>query len=303
MSNLIRKTQEAEGLSGEGFVKRYRELSERKNSYLCVGLDPALPSMRDKFVIPRFLIEKHGIKEGVKKFCLEIIKAVAPYTPIIKPNKQYLVNPLSYEDVKEIVTEIKRHQCLALIDAKLTDIGSTNQADLYWIDAMDFDATTFSPFPGYKGGTDVIYEWARRRDKGIFALCRMSNPGAADYQTKKIKGVELYKIMAFDAVEFGATGVVVGCTATSELREIREIVGDDLLILSPGLGPQGGDPLAAFKAGANRHGENLVVVSARSINYAYENTQWPEEKFGEAAAEMAQGKRDMLNKIKEQAIK
>ena len=288
---------------GEGFVRKYRELSGRKNSYLCVGIDPALPSMRDKFVIPRFLVEKYGMREGIKKFCLEMIKAVAPYTSLIKPNKQYLVNPLNYEDVQEIVTEIKRHQCLALIDAKLTDIGSTNRADLYWIDTMGFDATTFSPFPGYKGGTDVIYEWARMSHKGIFVLCRMSNPGAADYQARKIKGVELYKIMASDAVKFGATGVVVGCTATSELSDVRGIIGDEPLILSPGLGPQGGDPFVAFKAGANRYGENLVVASSRSINYAYENMRWPEEKFAEAAAEMARGKRDMLNKIKEQAIK
>jgi len=287
---------------GDKFVTKYHELSVRKNSFLCIGLDPALPSMRNKFVIPQFLIKDYGVREGIKNFCLEIIDAVAPYTPIIKPNKQYVVNPLNYEDVKEIVERIKHHNCLALLDAKLTDIGSTNQADLYWLDSMGFDATTFSPLPGYKGGTDVIYEWARTQNKGIFVLCRMSNPCATDYQTRTIDGIELYKIIAADAKNFGVTGVVVGCTATNELRDVRKIVGDKTLILSPGLGPQGGNPFNAFKFGSNSHKENLVIVSSRSINYAYEYLGRSDADFADAAAEMAEKKRNRLNQIRDKTL-
>ena len=94
----------------EGFLEKYKKLSKEKNSYLCVGIDPALPSIRGKLVIPSYLIEKNGVKKGIKNYCLQIIQAVAPFTPIIKPNKQYLINPLDYEDVKEIVNDFRtRH--------------------------------------------------------------------------------------------------------------------------------------------------------------------------------------------------
>jgi orotidine-5'-phosphate decarboxylase len=209
-----------------------------------------------------------------------------------------MVYPFSFNDVKEIVEAIHEGGCLALLDCKLSDIGSTNSAGLYWIDELGFDAITFSPFQGYENGCDVIYDWAERRDKGIFALCRMSNQGASDYQEKIVEGVELYKKVALDAHEHGSNGFVVGCTAPIELGEVRRIIGDEGLILSPGLGPQRGDAFSSFRLGANGLGERLLVSSSRSINYAYEALGWGGERFAEAASLMAERRRDELNEVK-----
>jgi orotidine-5'-phosphate decarboxylase len=90
----------------------------------------------------------------------------------------------------------------------------------------------------------------------------------------------------------------VGCTATSELGEIRSIIGEERLILSPGLGPQGGDPAKAFKHGANSLGEGLIISSSRSIDYAYESLGWDWERYAEAATLQAKNKRDQLNELK-----
>lgn len=283
---------------GELFLRKYYRLSREKKSFLCIGLDPAPPSMRERFVVPKHLVERQGLRGGIKRFCLEVIRAVAPYTSIIKPNAEYILPLLSFEDLRDIVETIKSCGCLALLDAKLTDIESTNATSLYWIDEMDFDAVTFSPFPGYRGGTDVIYRWAEDGGKGVFVLCRMSNPGARDYQSREVGGEPLYRLIARDGVEHGADGFVVGCTAEHELGEVREIIGEDRLILAPGLGPQGGDPETAFRLGANIRGEGLIVSSSRSINYAYESLGWPEERFAEAAAEQARRQRERLNGIK-----
>ncbi len=130
-------------------------------------------------------------------------------------------------------------------------------------------------------------------------MCRMSNLGADDYQGIKINGTELYKIIASDAVKSGATGVVVGCTNPVELKEVRAIIGEEMFILSPGFGPQGGDPSIAFRAGANSFNENIIIVSSRSINYAYEYMQKTEDKFAEAAVEMAKRKKKELNEIRD----
>lgn len=290
-------------LLGLNFVRRYLELSSEKNSFLCVGIDPVMPDMRDSFVIPNYLIKKYGISEGIKKFCIDTIRAVGPFTPIIKPNAQFLTYALSLDDLKEIVEVIHEVDCLALLDCKLTDIGSTNASGLYWIDKLGFDAITFSPFSGYDDGVEPIYKWSSEKNKGIFALCRMSNPGAHDYQSLTIQDIPLYLRFARDAFLRGCNGYVVGCTAPTELGEIRDIIGEEGLILSPGLGPQGGNPEEALKLGTNSDGNGLLVSSSRSINYAYEKLGWDEKRFASAAAYMVKKKMNELNEYRLKLMK
>jgi len=283
---------------GKGFVDRYLELSREKDSFLCVGLDPATDSMRDKYVVPPKLIERYGLVEGLRRFCVEFVEAVSPYTPIIKPNAQFLVYPLGFGEMKEIVDTIHDGGCLALLDAKLSDIGSTMEAGLHWIGELGFDAVTFSPFPGYENGVDAVYRWAGKEDKGIFALCRMSNPGTHDCQSRMMDGEPFYRRLTRDAFSHGSNGFVVGCTAPEELGVVRGIIGEDRLILAPGLGPQGGDPVSALRLGANGLGEGLLVSSSRTVNYAYEVMGWDWRRFPEASASQAKKSRDELNQIK-----
>lgn len=288
---------------GRKFVDRYLELSREKNSFLCVGVDPATSKMRDKFIIPLDYLEEKGELEAIKSFCLALINATTPYAPIIKPNAQFLVYLLGYSGLKEIVDKIHEGNSLALLDIKLSDIGSTIEAGLYWIDRLGFDAVTFSPFPGYENGVDAVYKWCEDKQKGIFALCRMSNPGTHDYQSRFMEGEQFYKRLARDAFDHGSNGYVVGCTASEELREIRDIIGEDTLILSPGLGAQGGDPETALRYGTNANGEGLIVSSSRSIDFAYETLGWSFNRFAEAAGQMAKRKRDDLNSIRKNLVK
>jgi orotidine-5'-phosphate decarboxylase len=285
-------------LLGRRFVEKYYELSREKDSFLCVGLDPATKALRDKYVVPQQLIDKYGVAGGLERFCVDFVKAVAPYTPIIKPNAQFLVYALGFEGMKMIADAIHEGGCLALLDCKLSDIGTTMDAGLYWINELGFDAVTFSPFPGYENGVDSVYKWAEKNQKGIFALCRMSNPGTHDYQSRIMDGVPFYQRLAKDATEHGSNGFVVGCTAADELKVVRGIIGDERLILAPGLGPQGGDPATAIKYGSNKQGEGLLVSSSRSVNYAYEVMNWSWEKFAEASAIQAKKSRDELNETR-----
>lgn len=287
---------------GQGFVDRYYELSREKGSFLCVGVDPVTADMRERYVIPPKLIERHGVIEGIKKFCIDVIEAVAPYTPIIKPNAQFIVYAFSFGDLRDVVEAIHEGGCLALLDSKISDIGTTNAAGLHWIAKAGFDAVTFNPFPGFENGSDAVYRWAAGLDKGVFALCRMSNPGAHDYMSQIVGGEPLYLKLTRDAHEHGCNGFVVGCTASQELAEVRSIIGDEKLILSPGLGPQGGDPETALRNGANDEGEGLLVSSSRSIDYAYEAMGWGWDMYAGAAAVQAEKKRDELNEIRKRVL-
>ena len=219
------------------------------------------------------------------------ISILAPCLSMMRPTRG---------DTKEVATDatVIAPMIKVLVQPKLSDIGSTNEAALYWIDRIGFDGVTFSPFQGYENGSDVIYRWSKEKDKGIFVLCRMSNPGAHDYQSEDMGGEALYLKLAADAHNHGSNGYVVGCTAPSELGEIRGIIGEDPLILSPGLGPQGGDPKESLKLGANSVGEGLLVSSSRSIDFAYEGLKWSSDRYAEAAAKIAKKKRDELNELK-----
>jgi len=283
---------------GKGFVDRYLKVSRGKESFLCVGVDPVTEHIRKKWVVPPQLVKARGVKDAVKEFCLNVIEASTPYAPVIKPNAQFLVYLMGFQDMRDIVDKIHEGGSLALLDIKLSDIGTTMDAGLYWIDQLGFDAVTFSPFPGYENGVDSVYRWAEERDKGIFALCRMSNPGTHDYQSRLMDGEKFYIRLAKDAYTHGSNGYVVGCTATEELGEIRAIIGEESLILAPGLGAQGGDPVTALRLGANGSGEGLIVSSSREIIFAYEALGMDWGRYPEAAAEMAERKRDELNEIR-----
>ena len=283
---------------GKGFVDRYLEISRTKSSFLCVGVDPVTEHVRKKGVVPPQLVREKGVKDAVKEFCLNIIEAAAPYAPVIKPNAQFLVYLMGFQDLKDIVDRIHEGGSLALLDAKLSDIGTTMDAGLYWIDQLGFDAVTFSPFPGYENGVDAVYRWAGERDKGIFALCRMSNPGTHDYQSRLMDGERFYLRLAYDAHSHGSNGYVVGCTASEELGDVRAVIGEEGLILAPGLGAQGGDPATAIKLGSNSSGEGLIVSSSREIIFAYEEMGLDWGRYPEAAASMAERKRDELNELR-----
>jgi orotidine-5'-phosphate decarboxylase len=283
---------------GKGFVDSYLRISRAKDSFLCVGVDPVTEHIRKKGVVPPQLVKERGVKDAVKEFCLNVIEAAAPYAPVIKPNAQFLVYLMGFQDMKDIVDSIHAGGSLALLDAKLSDIGTTMDAGLYWIDRLGFDAVTFSPFPGYENGVDAVYRWAETRDKGIFALCRMSNPGTHDYQSRLMDGEKFYIRLARDAFSHGSNGYVVGCTATEELGDVRAIIGEESLILAPGLGAQGGDPITALKLGSNSRGEGLIVSSSREIIFAYEKAGGDWGRYPEAAAKAAEEKRDELNLIR-----
>ena len=245
---------------GKGFVDRYLRISRAKESFLCVGVDPVTEHIRRRGVVPPQLVKERGVKDAVKEFCLNVVEATTPYAPVVKPNAQFLVYLMGFQDMKEIVDRIHAGGSLALLDAKLSDIGTTMDAGLYWIDQLGFDAVTFSPFPGYENGVDAVYRWAETRDKGIFALCRMSNPGTHDYQSRLMDGEKFYIRLARDAFNHGSNGYVVGCTASeNEMGEV-DVQGLPLTSIT----------VAYYYV---EYGTNLAFLSRQTENYCPEARQ------------------------------
>jgi len=147
------------------FVKKYLDISQEKNTILCVGIDPAIPSQRSKNVIP---------SENRLEFIRNLVTDVAPYASVIKMNRQYLIG-LTIDEIRAINIHIHQNNMLSIIDHKLSDIGSSNMSAIFWFKEESFDAFTFSPFAG---NVLEATQYAHSKNLGIIVLTLMSNPEA-----------------------------------------------------------------------------------------------------------------------------
>jgi orotidine-5'-phosphate decarboxylase len=174
-------------------------------------------------------------------------------------------------------------------DAKRGDIGNTARryAEALF-SAFGFDAATLNPYLGY----DSVEPFLEYPDKGVFILCRTSNPGALDFQALRCGDVPLYEVVAQKAKEwdrYGNIGLVVGATYPEELRRIRQLC-PQMPLLIPGLGAQGGDLASTVRYGIDNRGEMAIINSSRQIIYASRG-----EDFAIAARKAALELRDQIN--------
>jgi orotidine 5'-phosphate decarboxylase subfamily 2 len=153
-----------------------------------------------------------------------------------------------------------------LFDAKRGDIGSTMRAYARSaFEVLGADAITASPYLG----ADSLSELTGYSDRGVYVLCRTSNPGAADLQHLETGGRPLYLQVASLAETLagsGNVGLVVGATAPEQLAEVR--AASSLPFLVPGVGSQGGDLEAAVRAAWNGDEASCLVSVSRSVLYA-----------------------------------
>src|SRR5439155_14313871 len=99
--------------------------------------------------------------------------------------------------------------------------------------SLGADAVTVHPYLGY----DSVAPFLAHKDKEVFIVCRTSNPGATEFQHLRSEGEALYRHVARAAVRWDHhdnVGLVVGATAPAELRDVRQIAGDRLLLV-PGV--------------------------------------------------------------------
>ncbi|MHA1201781.1 MAG: orotidine-5'-phosphate decarboxylase [Candidatus Heimdallarchaeaceae archaeon] len=252
-------------MSGQApvFVKKYEEITKKKNSILSVGLDPAIPRQREKNVIQT---------EDRINFMETIIDLVAPYTSVIKINRQYTLG-LTIDEIRTINKQIHSKQMLSMSDHKLGDIGSSNESAIFWFKEEEFDAFTFNP---YSGNVLEATEMAHKFDLGIIVLTLMSNPQAILQKQAMVQGKPLFQHIASLCKEASSDGCVIGATAhveSSDIIEIRKIVGGNTIALAPGVGAQGGSAETLLKS----FGTKTMVNVSRGVIYS----QSPEEKAKE----------------------
>ncbi|MEF8812568.1 MAG: orotidine-5'-phosphate decarboxylase [Halovenus sp.] len=263
------------------FFDRLADRIEAADSVVSVGLDPdpeRLPGTVREADLPRWAFNRR------------IIDATHEHAACYKPNAAFYEDPEGWRSLRETVAYAHGKNIPVLLDAKRADIGNTARQYAKLLDEVD--AITVNPYLG----RDALSPFLERGEKGVFVLCRTSNPGGADLQDRELAaGNTLYEHVASLASEWndaGNVGLVVGATAPEELGEVRKLV-PDLPFLVPGVGAQGGDERAAVEHGlADGVG---VINSSRGVIFAGEEAR--ADYFG-AAGEAAKQLKRQLNRYR-----
>ena len=259
------------------FVEKLRAVSRRNRSLLCVGLDV------DPERVPLAVLESPG---WIERFNRGIVEATADLVCAYKPNFGFYeaLGVEGWEGLRRTMGAIPP-DIPTIADAKRGDIGNTSAAYARAIfDDLGFDSVVLNPYVGQDG----LEPFLRYDDRGLFILCKTSNPGSGDLQdlVVELRGERqpLYQAVARRVVEWnsrGNCGLVVGATYPLQLQEIRAIA-PDLPILIPGIGAQTGSLEASVLHGTDARGELAVINVSRTIIYASGEADWQEAARGEA---------------------
>jgi orotidine-5'-phosphate decarboxylase len=269
-----------------GFMMKWdeklTEIVHRNNSLLCVGLDT------DAGKLPACL---KNVKNPVFEFNRAMIDATRDVACAYKLNLAFYEAMGPWGSVMlERTLDVIPKEMFVILDGKRNDIGNTAaQYAKALFDGYQADAATVNPYLGKDGLTPFL----EYKDKCSFILCRTSNPSAGELQDLKIGETPLYQVVAKKITEWNMNkncGAVVGATYPDELRVVRGILGDDVPILIPGVGKQGGDVEKTIRYGTNSKGEMALINSSREILYASSG-----EDYADAASTKATALRDQIN--------
>jgi orotidine-5'-phosphate decarboxylase len=263
------------------FNDKLLKAAQNSKSWLCVGLDPDIEKLPEN--IPKNL-------EGIFNFLKSIIDSTNDIVCAYKPNSAFYeaFGAPGISMLKNIIDYIP-DKIPVILDAKRGDIGNTSRMYArFAFENMGADAITVNPYMGH----DSLKPFLDYNTKGIFILCLTSNPSSADFQKQVIESadkaaINMYELVARKAVSWnknGNIGLVVGATSPEELGGVRKIIGEDIPILIPGVGAQGGDLEGSLKFGANSKGQLAIINVSRSVLYASGG-----DDFAEKARETAMG--------------
>jgi uridine monophosphate synthetase len=262
----------------ESFFSFLEKRVDDSSSLLCVGLDPHIPDL------------KEPTAASALDFCLTLVKQTAPYAAAFKPNAAFfeVFGAEGWIALKQVIEAIQKESLRlgsmipVILDAKRGDIASTAEAYARSaFESLGAHCITLNPYLG----KDSIDPFIQNSEKGVFLLCKTSNPGSGDLQDLTVveddgQTAPLYIHVARLAQKWNVKnniGVVVGATHPQVMADIRQ-AALNLWFLAPGVGAQGGELESALRAGLRKDGKGILIPVSRGISRA--------ENPGRAAAEL-----------------
>ena len=194
-------------------------------------------------------------REALFKHTLKLVGSVSRSVCAVKFNHQIILPLGLFDRVTALVEEVHKHDVPVIMDAKINDIGHTNEFIASQYFSAGFDAVIANPFAGFKDGLEPVFRIARAQQRGVLLLVHMSHSGASEGYDQTVldeKGEKRaqFEVFAQRAVQWGADGAIVGATFPETITRVHAILGDGIPIFAPGVGVQGGSLSRALAAGA-----------------------------------------------------
>jgi len=177
---------------------------------------------------------------------LRVVDAVKDYVDAIKINW-----PLILAVGPEIIREMSRSKDV-ICDLKIADIPNINRLIVEQAVSRGASAVICHGFTG----EDSVRACVEAAKGQVFVVTEMSHPGGKQYTAP------VADRLAALAKSAGARGIVAPATRPERIVALRKII-DNLEIISPGVGAQGGKASDAIRAGAD------YIIVGRAI---YEST-------------------------------
>ena len=254
-----------------------------------MGLDPDITQIKKSVfscvVDPIF---------GIQTFLQIVVSFTAPHACAFKLNEAFYKR---YDGLlKSTIDYIKNEHpdMPVIVDCKIGDIDHTLKAHFdYYFDTLKADAITLSPYMG----AEIFSPFVLDEKKAGIMVVKSSNTGSAEFQDSVLEtnltpwAIMLREFAAMnDSIQLPVDElsmmlwhkvlkttkdynvrknlmvVIASSINPSECAYIRRVIGDDMPILVPGIGAQGGD-LATVKNLLNSKGYGVLVNASRSILY------------------------------------
>lgn len=282
----------------KGFRRILAERQKKTNSLVCVGLDP----LEEK--IPE-CIHSGETWDRIASHMKEIIKATAKYACMFKPQVAHYEAIYKGRKALQSIVEFihdEHPDIPVFLDCKRGDIDRTQkQYRIAHFEIDGVDGMNFNPYMGKDCMEQLVDR--NRLGRAIVGLCYTSNPAAREIQDLIVSlgpnyYSPLWEIIASKtlrwAEELGIVenaGLVMaaayekvkgsGEIYSEHLSRCREIVGDKLWFLIPGIGTQGGFVKETVKAAFMGPG-SIVINSSSGIIFASSGNDFAEAARREA---------------------
>ncbi len=293
-----------------GFRARLAKRQVEAKTLVCVGLDPLVEKL------PACIAGKMGsVARDVEEWMAQVAFASAPFASMFKPQIAHWEAIFDGIDaLRRLIARIHANfpNIPVFLDCKRGDIARTQQQyRVACLDMLGADGMNFSPYMG----KDCISALIDKKNPGraLVGLCYTSNPDARQVQDLLVpclsgpgiggflweyfaewilQWVEELGVVEDAGLVMAAAYQPKGCDNDIYSRHLircREIVGNNLWFLIPGIGTQGGFIEETVRAAYMGPG-SIAINSSSEICFASAG-----EDFAKAAAKKACELRDAIN--------
>ncbi len=244
------------------YIAQLKEAVSVYKSIICFGLDPVIDALHSRFSTNGimgffYMLEELFYHMNVQKVYPGAFKPNHGFYSIYGSSRNIVYGPdfIGLETLAKTMNLIESSfpKMPIILDYKRGDIGKSSAN--YAREGFGFwnaDAVTISPYMGSDSMTPFLdycdMQLEKTENRGVYVLNLTSNPGAKDFEMKKMEnGSTLYMSVAEwirnHAGQFPGLGAVVGAPDLTGLRNIAKFYADTdakIPLLIPGVGGQGG---------------------------------------------------------------